>query len=353
MLQLTKRCFPVAALCGLMLSACTSEPVKPSIKTFADAVGAASAAGQKSFDAGKLDTRAETLRQKFLAGQGGVLFKDLGDSGTCAPGFVPSGEIADPLSFDEICGISAFVPDPSGEPRKVAYNLPSIGKLGPGATFSPDQKTVLEFNASRALAALSDYSSALSALATSEAPGDVGAAAAQAIGALSDTADAAAKISGDPVPADVKAVIATGGTLIADLTREALEARRYQLLSKIVRGANPVVAELSRAASGWFYVAQESELLLAYKTLNDAVSAAVPGDQAGIAAVAQARDKARKLEHAAQWRLFWEVALAHNAILESLDAPADFDRLLAANARIQKLVKSTKAFVEAVETVKE
>ncbi len=339
-----------------LVSGCTTEPVRPVIKTFADTVQQAVSAGNSSFTSSDLDARVAAVLRQELAKQRGLYFLDPEGAGICEPAIPPPGPgVAAAPGFDDVCTVRPFAPGPDGTPVAVDLILPPVrpSEIGPDGALTDTQRTVLEFNARRALTALGEYAAAISDLATSTEPQGVADAASAAVTAIGTAASAAAKIGGKPVPRDVQTVISTGSTLLGDLVGEALEARRYALLTEIVRKADPLVADLSRASADWFYIAQHEVLAAPYTALRGALRDSQPGDVAGMIAVQQAEAAARRSEAGADWRVFWQVAVAHHAILESLEEPADFDRLMAANSRIHALVKSTKAFVAAVEAAKE
>ena len=341
----------------VFLSACSTESIAPSISDFAKATKSAMAAGAKSFEDSDLDARIVTAeRERMVRDGAGYAPADL-DGGDCAPVFPSDLDPEIPRGFDEACPLQTFTLGPDG--GLVPYER-GLGPVSAQAAFDgtagPDETLTYERNARTALKAMADYAEAIDALATAGEPQQVGKSLGAAVKAVKGLASAAATVQDDKglSPKTAK-IFKTAAPLAETLSREILEARRYALLSDIVRASDPLIQGLSEAAALWFYQLERDDLVAAYDTAaNSAFATASPNRTvADIAAADAAVEAAREAEGKAKWRVFWSVAVAHHAILRSFDAPPDLERLADANARIQDLIEVTDNFVKAVEAARE
>ena len=230
--------------------------------------------------------------------------------------------------------------------------LPTYSERDTSREPTPQELVTAEFQARRSLRALENYAEALNAVATSSGPTEVAQAASEAVTSIGKAASTVASFAGKPIKDSFHPLISTGGSLVATLLGEALEAQRFSILRSIVRSADPTVTELSRRISFWYFLEERDAIFLVFDGLDKALNAATPGVGKDLLVVEVAQEEARSIDEAARWRVFWKIAVAHRAILTSLEEPADFDKLMVANRRIQELVKLTKKFTEAVEKSK-
>ena len=357
--QLCGRCWPVLSahllvpvLISLvsMLTGCATTPVQPAIELFADSVTQAASAGETGFKESDLEKRVTEVLREEMAAVRAIYGVDTEVTDRCraATPFVADPAVSHP-TFPATCPINGYR---LNDGKEVLFSpiLPSYGRAHV-VEREPTAKELVnaELQARRSIRALKRYAEALTALATSEAPTDVGKAASDAVVALGNAASTAASIARSRLPGSFQTMILTGSSLIAGLTREALEVQRHKVLTRIVRDADPTVTELTRRISIWFFLTEKTHLDQSYKALEAAINDATPGVAADLLTVDAARDAARAAHKNAKWRTFWQIAIAHRAILGSLDAPSDFAQLIVANQRIQTLADSAKAFVVAVE----
>lgn len=322
----------------LSCAACSTGHVLPEIDAFGQAVTAAAGAGERLFPPGQTAEGVAALRRQQIAAAGGVLVVEDGPGGLCGLPVSPGSldPALPPPRFDDICRLRAAVAadaDATFEPR-----LPDT------------DPAVVARSALTLLAALGDYAEALAALARSDAPQSTATALGGALGALAALGSAAqAGIGGTAPSPATAAIVSAGNGVLSATTREALEARRHALLREVVRAADPAVADaaqtLAVAAARTDAAARDRLYAALLATADDAS----PGDAAAMAAVEAAAARTRAAEDSAAWRPFFQIAAAHRAIRDSLDAPADFARLAEANARIAALAGSVRALVTAVE----
>jgi len=335
------------------MAACTRVPIQPEITDFSKSVGDAAAAAMTQFERAELDDRITIALRDELASTGMIYGIDTEITDRCRPLRPFEAEPGAPLpAFEAHCPIVACRPV-DGEEVCVAPGLPSYGVSDLNREPTVSELVNAEAQARRSLDALREYSEALTALATSKAPGDVAKAAAGAVSAVTTAAKTAGNLAGRRTPGKFDPVITTGGALLANLTEEVLEARRYALMASVVRSADPIVVDLSRRVANWFFVRDRESLYAPYDKFDEAINEARRGVVADLEKVERTRAAAKVADDRAKWRVFWEIAVAHHAIMTSMDAPPDFKRLTEANQRIGTLVDSVKAFVNAVETPQE
>lgn len=342
----------LAILTAGLLAGCSTARLTPEIASFAGAVERSSAEVVERY-------RTEGIAQKFsdeydraVVARGAILQPD-----GCAGPIGFSAELDDPalVDFSRHCGLVARILDPAtGDIVDVAI------------TAADGQEGITGENARRLALALGSYAAAIRKLAESDAPKQLGASFAAAAGSVNALIGEAAKLEpGGGLDADTVRAMQSGTDLFGTLITEAFEARRYRLLQQIVTRADRSVALVSRALAGWFWLREEPGLAELYAALDDAAleqGFAVAGVGAGgdpadaVAATAELRRRHAALAAAetdARWRVFLEIAVAHRAILDSLDQPLSLEELGAANQRIIDLVRKTDAFVKAIEAVKE
>ena len=335
---------------AISMAACTKVPVQPAITDYSKSVSDAAAAAMKQFEHTKLDERiAEALRDE-LASKRAIYGIDT----PCRPLSPFEVEPGVPLpAFEAHCSMVACRSVDSSEEVCDNPALPSYGVDDLSRDPMNNELVNAEAQARRSLDALGEYSEALNALATSKTPGDVAKAATDATSAVTTAAETVGNLAGRPISGKFEPIVTTGGTLLAILTEEALEARRYALIASVVRSADPIVADLSQRVANWFFLQERDDLYGRYDELDSAIHNASPGVTADLEVVQRARAAAKAADDGAEWRVFWEIAVAHRAIMASMDAPPDFKRLTEANQRIGTVVDSVKAFVNAVETLQE
>ena len=334
------------------LTGCATTPVQPAIELFADGVTQAANAGEATFNESDLDKRVAAVLREEMAAVRAIYSVDTEVADGCRPAtpFVADPAVSPP-TFPATCPIKGYRLN-DGKAVPFSPVLPRYGPAHIARQPTAEELVNAELQARRSIRALKRYAEALTALATSEAPTDVGKAVSDAVVALGNPASTAASITKSPLPGSFQAVILTGSSLIAGLTREALEVQRHKVLTRIVGDADPTVTELTRRISNWFFLKERKLLDQPYKAVEAAINDTKRGVAADLLAVEAARDAARAAHKNAKWRMFWEIAVAHRAILGSLDAPSNFGQLIVANQRIHTLVDSVKAFVTAVETTK-
>lgn len=339
---------------AISMVACTRVPVQPAITDFSKSVSDAAAAAMKRFEYTQLDDRiAEALRDE-LASKNAIYGIDTDVTYQCRPLSPFEVEPGVPLpAFETHCSIVACRSVDSSEEVCDNPALPSYGVDDLSREPMNNELVNAEAQARRSLDALGEYSEALNALATSKTPGDVAKAATDATSAVTTAAETVGNLAGRPISGKFEPIVTTGGTLLAILTEEALEARRYALITSVVRSADPIVADLSQRVANWFFLQKRDDLYGRYDELDSAINSASPGVAADLEVVERARAAAKAADDGAEWRVFWEIAVAHRAIMASMDAPPDFKRLTEANQRIGTVVDSVKAFVNAVETLQE
>ena len=280
----------------------------------------------------------------------GAVYALLGNKGNCTPVFPNNLNPEFTPSFDDVCPLR---PATYEENKLVPYRrglAPVSIKDAVGNTY-PNSELNYERNARLSIRALADYSAALQELVEARDPGQVGKSVGDTVSAVQGLADAAASVQNDRgLSAKAEGIFSTASQLFDRLTREVLEARRFEMLSEIVRASDPLVQDLSEAAALWFYQTEKDALETAYRNAMDAAYETTAQGNKTVQVIEDAEvaiATARRMEAAARWRVFWGVAVAHHAILKSLDAPPNLELLIEANTRISDLVAATDAFVKA------
>lgn len=338
----------IAAL--ISLSACTT-PIAPSIADFAQATNNAMTIGKAKFEGGNLDDRiAKAERQQMVADGAGYAL--LENEGNCAPVWPNDLNPETTPNFDDVCPLRPATYE-NGKLIPYERRLVTVSIKGAYDSTRPNSDLNYERNARRSVRVIADYSAALLSLAEAEDPVQVGKSLGDAVKAVQGLAEAAANMK-DNESLTLKSadIMPTASQLFDRLTREALEARRFHLLSEIVQTSDPLVQELSEAAALWFYHTEKDTLENIYEVARKMAEETAKPDRTvnDIKAAEEAIAAARRAEEAATWRVFWGVAVAHHAILESLNSPPNLELLVEANVRISDLVAAINAFTEAVNT---
>ncbi|MDG4551197.1 MAG: hypothetical protein P9F19_17665 [Candidatus Contendobacter sp.] len=207
------------------------------------------------------------------------------------------------------------------------------------------------YSARRLSLALQNYAKSLLALAQSDTPSKLGSSFTNASTAIFGLIDEADKFQGAPPPSDRTTAIRSANTdLFGSLLTEAFEARRYAMLSSIVKDADSSVEIAAVALASWAEEPEIADLRARYDSLKNALGDAARAEGAGnasraIAELARARsayDAVVEGEANATWKMFFDIARTHRAILDSFDNPGDPKQLAEANKRINSLAEKVE-----------
>lgn len=347
--------FPALVVC----TACSTTPILPAIDEFAESVKIAGEAGSGSFKATELKQRVDaTLRLNMLS-VGAFYGVDDDSVGQCilfTPlSLDPGDEVAE---FDDYCAISAYKRT-NGTIDKYVPILPAyIPDENPNARLpNAAELATAEFNASLSLDALARYVKALGELAKADSPQKVAKAASDAVTSVGNAVSTAAKLARSPLTPKNAELIPATSSLVGKLLGEVLEAQRYSTIASIVLTSDETVTTLSRNIANWFWLSERKELIKTNTLFRSAVDlSVVEQDDATDSILLQVettRDAARAAQDNAVWRTFWNVAVAHRAIADSLKSDSAPEQLAAANTRIQALVDAVRNFTKAVEASQE
>jgi hypothetical protein len=163
--------------------------------------------------------------------------------------------------------------------------------------------------------------------------------------------DEANKFQGSPPPSDRTTAIRSANTdLIGSLLTEVFEARRYAMLSSIVKDADNSVEIAAVALASWAEETELADLQARYDSLKNALGNAARAEGAGNSSLAKAEltrarsayDAVVEGEGKATWKMFFDIARTHRAILDSFDNPGDPKQLAEANGRINSLAEKVE-----------
>ncbi len=192
------------------------------------------------------------------------------------------------------------------------------------------------------------YGKALAELASTTDPAATGVAVGQAFDAitgLKDSLSAAASETGQPAPPS--AIRQPARTLVSTLVGEIAETLRYRRLKSVVQSADPFIQQASVQLAILAFRGEGAALEAKAARMTDALAEQEPGSAASLAEVEAAHAALATADGKAAFGRYAEIGRAHRAIREALEAPADLDRLRAANQRIIALAEAFKAVAEA------
>lgn len=343
------------ALC-LLLAGCSASDVAPQIGDFAKATQEATSKGAVK-DSGLSITKAElaAARRRAMVAHGAYYGRLM--IGDCSLASLSEDLTYRPL--EETCPLQPVLRSAEGEevPVTTVFHSPAerLAVATVLAAAPGDEDLQRRYEASLLLAELSEYADALNTLATSNAPKEVAdqvAASVTSLSKLHEGVSALKKAEGGEA-LELPPYKEIGG-LLQNLTAEALETRRYFLLRALVSSYDETV-QVAAIQLGALSALHERAEIIAKKsgaaTFVPADEAAVEasedfdaGTLAGLAAVEEAHATLIAADDGAPYAVYSGIGTTHAAILAALEAPASAEQLLAANARIQTLVKSVEAY---------
>lgn len=320
---------PRVALSVCLVSACSTKSLEPEIGAFGGSVEVALDGAEREFQGMKLDDRLREDKIATMTRANG--FYQLGCDGSYVSTLEIDLELPKQVPLSETCPLNSF--DGNGE--KFEY-IPSEDTLSEAV------------QARRLINPLRSYAMALENLSKSTAPEEVSQKFTAASNALRDLAVNVSEMDGGSgIDPKDQQIIEAGSGLAAILVREGLEAMRYSALSSIVRNGDEAVHGAGLILATWMQRREDDELSNAMQVVRENQQAAIEsrfaGDPLNVrrtrnSEVVEAYDAAIEADQDAKWRVFIGMVIAHKALKEAFDRPADFARLQEAQARLDDFV---------------
>lgn len=327
---------PLVAVLG-----CTTNHLTPDIQTFSASVENIVTADRATAQGRSLDARVKAARFADFAAAKVLFTIDEEDEAVCSynrPDLRPE-------TFEEGCALQPVaLNEATGEQQKVSsqYDTLAVQAASERVIDAGDEGLLKELLADRLSSDLLTYAAALNALATATEPADISASAGKAFDAfngLGDEVERAEVANGSPRGQRR----AANRTLLTTLTSEVLETWRYNLLKSILRNADQTVEAAARQLAILSFNREKQGLDGPKTAFENATLDQVLGSAASLEAAEAARQSLADADSAAAFRRYANIAAAHSAIRQSLDAPADLARLTAANKRIVTLSDAIRA----------
>lgn len=333
--------FPCLVLLALLATGCSTRNFEPELGAFGGSVDVALKGAEREFKKMKLDDQIKKDRIAALAQVNGYYQLACGDTHVS----ILAVDVDNPqaITLSDTCPLESFNKDGSPFEYKI---------------LDDDLRDAAQ--ARRLVEPMRNYATALSDLAKSKSPEEVSKKFADAAIALQGLASDASKTAGGAgIDPRTQKIIKEGSGLVSILAREGLEAMRYAALRSIIRngdetvhGAGIIMATWRErregaAISGRLDVVRSAEQVA---TDSGFTSTTIAERERLLAAVAEAYDKALEADAAANWRTFIAMVVAHAALSEAFDKPADFAAFKAAHVRLGEFVKQAKKLKAVLDT---
>jgi len=322
------RTMRLAAAMLLLAGGCSTKNLEPEITAFGSSVDVALKGAEREITQMKLNDRLRQDQITSLVEANG--FFQLGCDGT----------YVDSLEID--------VDDPRQIPLAEKCPLERFDANSKSFEYKPSNRVLSEaVQARRLVVPLRSYAAALEDLSNSKAPEEVSRKFATASKALRDLAVDASKLGGGSgIPANTQKILETGSGLVAILAREGLEAMRYSAVKSIVTNGDPAVHGAGMILATWMQSREADGLSEGMEGVRVAEEAAIESKFAGdpadmqvkYEAVVSAYEAAIKADDEAKWRVFISMVIAHGALKDAFDRPADFATLQEAQKRLDDFV---------------
>ena len=337
----TRKLLYFAIVSTLLGTGCSTVHIAPDVAKFSNAMESTTGQVLKRYDGDAIEAKYRTELNEAMVASNVTLMK----VGCIEP--LRFTERIDSEKFDDFskhCALDQARRDRSTPNPRI--RPPSDGEGARG------------YSALRISLALQSYSKSLLALAQADTPSKLGSSFTNASTAVFGLIDEAKIFQGYSPPSDRTTAIRSANTeLIGSLLTEAFEARRYAMLSSIVKDADSSVEIAAVALASWAEEPELDDLKARYDGLEIAVDNAVRAEGTGDSSLAKAElararsayDAVVEGEAKATWKMFFDIARTHRAILDSFDNPEDPKQLAEANKRINSLAEK----VEKVKAAKE
>lgn len=323
----------------VVLVGCSTSYLMPDIGAFGSAVANIVDADKASPSANSLPGRvAAARRSDFAAAR--VLYSQSNEA-VCSY----NEPALRPQPFSTGCVLVPMWLDPSSDELVIAasqYDTLLQQVSARHVIPAGNQELLKELLAFRLRDDLLSYATQLQSLAQATEPADISTSLGVAFDAISKLGDeiSRAEVVTGTEHSDRRA---TRKTLATTLASEVLETWRYNLLKSLVHEADQNVQAAATQLAILTYRTEQTGLRKKKDEFEASSLNQVPGSASSLKKIEDRHVALAKADQKASFRRYAAIGQTHGAIVQALNAPADLERLAAANKRIVALAEAIKA----------